>query len=296
MANTIGGINLAQIANMTLQTLLVSLRGVMLKNFTTDFSSDIAAKGESVTTRVATSMSNQDLTAGFAAGDVTSTAKTITLNNYKGRVVQFTDMEVAKGTLELLKRTFIEPAAHAVLKGFIDDLLALVTAANFSQSTTITAANFDADDLADIAATLTGVFVPEDSRFAILKPAYFGSLGKDASLQSATNYGSNSVIKDNLIPRVHGFDIHEYASIPANGEALEGILGNAQGLLIAARVPAVPTDFPGSIETVTDPATGLTLQFREWYAPELGAHKLSVGVIYGVQVGVAGNLIRLVSA
>lgn len=294
MANTIGGINLAQIAQETLRTLQVKLP--MLLNFTHDFSSEVKAKGESVTTRVATAMSNQDLTSGFTAGDVTSTAKTIPLSSYKGRVVGFTDMEVAKGTYEMLRRTFIVPAAFAVVKGFMDDLLALVTAANFSQSALITAENFDADDLADIAATLTDAGVPEDARFALIKSAYFASLGKDNSLQSATNYGSNTVIRDNLIPRVHGFDIHEYASIPANAEALEGILGNAQGLLIAARVPALPANFPGSVETVTDPETGLTLQFREWYATELGIQKLSVGVIYGVAVGVAGNIVRLKSA
>jgi len=131
MSNTIGGINLQQISMMTLDTLLQDMP--MLSSFTTDFSSDVAAKGESVTTRVATAMTNQDLTAGYTPGDVTSSAKTVTLDFFKGRVVAFTDMEVAKGTLDLLQRTFIRPAAHAVVKGFMDDLFALVLAGNFSQ-------------------------------------------------------------------------------------------------------------------------------------------------------------------
>ena len=51
MANTLGGINLAQIAEETLRTL--ALETVNIRPLATDFSMDIADKGESVTTRVA---------------------------------------------------------------------------------------------------------------------------------------------------------------------------------------------------------------------------------------------------
>jgi len=268
----------------------------MLSSFTTDFSSDVAAKGESVTTRVATAMTNQDLTAGYTPGDVTSSAKTVTLDFFKGRVVAFTDMEVAKGTLDLLQRTFIRPAAHAVVKGFMDDLFALVLAGNFSQSTLVTAANWDADDLADLAQQATDAAIPKDDRFAILKPAYFASLSKDNSIQNSQAYGSNSAIVNNVVPRVHGFAIHEYADVPANAQALEGIAGNKQGLILAARVPAIPQNWYGEVSTVSDPQSGLTLQFRSWYDGNAGKQLISVGVIYGVQIGVTGNIIRIRSA
>ena len=81
MPNTIGGINLSVIAQQSLDALLVEMP--VVSAFTTDFSSDVADVGESVSTRVASAVSAGDATSGYSATDVTSTAKTITLDKHK---------------------------------------------------------------------------------------------------------------------------------------------------------------------------------------------------------------------
>lgn len=294
MANTIGGINLAQIAQETLRTLLPQMP--MLSAFTTDFSGDIAIKGESVTTRVATATAAGDASGGYTSSDVTSTAKTITLNKHKHFTMGFTDAEAAKGGLDMLRRTFIEPAANCVVNAFLDDLLALVIAATFANSTLVTAANFDADDVADLAQALSDQNVRRQGRFLLLKPTYTAALVKDNAIQNSQAYGGSEAIRENLSPRVHGFDVHEYTDIPANAEALEGIAGNKQGLIIAARVPGEPENWFGEVQNVSDPDTGLTLQLRQWYEGKDGKHYVTVTVMYGVGVGVAANIHRIRSA
>lgn len=294
MANSLNGVNLAAIAAQSLDVLLPKLpllRSVMA----TDFSSDVATQGESVTTRVATATTAQDFTAAAADQDATTTAKTISLSNYKGTRIAFSDSEWSKSSINL-NEVFIKPAVNGIANAIIDSALALVTNANFGAAGFTGAASaFDADDCADLAATLTSGNVPQDGRFLLINPSYYANLAKDASVQQAYAYGSPSVILENRIPRVHGLSVFEYTDIPGNSENLVGMCGTNQGLLVATRLPAAPANYPGEIETVTDPESGFSLQFRRWYSADDRKYRMEVGVIYGVAVGVAGNVKRIVS-
>ena len=294
MANTLGGVNLAAIAQQSLSALLPKLP-MMRALMAADFSADVATQGESVTTRVATATTAQDFTSTPADQDATTTAKTITLSNYKGTRIGFTDSEWSKSSINL-NDVFIQPAVNGIANAIVDSALALVTNANYGGAAfTGAASTFDADEVADLAATLTAANVAADGRYLLVGPTYFANLAKDAAVQAAYAYGSPDVIRENRIPRVHGFSVHEYTDIPANSEHLVGVAGTKQGLLVATRLPAIPANFPGEVEVVTDPESGFSLQFRRWYSADDRKHRMEVGVIYGVAVGVAGNIKRLVS-
>ena len=293
MANTLNGINLSQIAAYTLETLSAEMP--VVSAFTTDFSADVADVGESVSTRVASAVSAGDATSGYSATDVTSTAKTITLNKHKHFTAKFTDLEIAKGGLDMLERTFVRPAVHSVVNAMMDDLLALVVNATYSNSTTVTAANFGADDVATLAGDLTTLNVPRSPRSMVIKPAYYAALAKDNAIQASYAYGTPSAIRDNSIPSVHGFDVLEYSDIPANSENLEGFVCGKEALIIAARQPALPENWAGSVESVQDPDSGITIQLRNWYEGKDGAQYLTCTLIYGVAAG-TDSLKRIKSA
>lgn len=293
MANTLNGINLSQIAAYTLETLSAEMP--VVSAFTTDFSSDVADVGESVSTRVASAVSAGDATSGYSATDVTSTAKTITLNKHKHFTAKFTDLEIAKGGLDLLERTFVRPAVHSVVNAMMDDLLALVVNATYSNKSTVTAANFGADDVAGLAGDLTTLNVPRSGRAMVIKPAYYAALAKDNAIQASYAFGNPGAIQDNNIPRVHGFDVLEYSDIPANSENLEGFVCGKEALIIAGRQPALPENWAGSTESVQDPDTGITLQLRNWYEGKDGAQYITATLIYGVAAG-TDSLKRIVSA
>jgi len=293
MANSIGGINLAQIAQQTLETLSAEMP--VVSAFTTDFSSDVADVGESVSTRVASAVSAGDATSGYSATDVTSTAKTITLNKHKHFTAAFTDLEIAKGGMDMLERTFVQPAVHSVVNAMMDDLLALVVNATYSNNTVVTAANFGADDVATLAGDLTTLNVPRGGRAMVIKPAYYAALAKDNAIQASYAFGNPGAIQDNNIPRVHGFDVLEYSDIPANSENLEGFVCGKEALIIAGRQPALPENWAGSVESVQDPDTGITLQLRNWYEGKDGAQYITATLIYGVAAG-TDSLKRILSA
>lgn len=295
-SNTLGGVNLSQIAQMTLDALLPKMP--LLKAFTTNFSADVASKGEAVITRVPTATTCAAFSSGYAADaqNATSTAKTVTLSNHIHSTVGFNDAEWSKSSVNLFD-VFIKPLVSGVVNDMVDDVMALVTNANFGAAGfTGAASTLDADDVADMAEGLTTANVPRDGRFLILKPTYHANLAKDNAIQASYAYGGSEAIREGRVPRVHGFDVYEYTDIPGNSENLVGLYGAPQGLLIAARVPAIPDNFPGLIENVTDPDSGLTIQLRKWYSADDGQHYLTGTLIHGVAVGVSGNVKRIVSA
>lgn len=313
MSNTLGGINLQVIAQDSLTTLLAQFP--LVNKFTTDFGGDILQRGESVTTRLASGVAATNIGVdGYVKSDVSSVAKTVTLNKHKGFVMGFQDGEVARGGYDVLRRTFIRPAAHAVVKAVMDDVFLLCTAANFSSvGYNGTTAAFDADAVADISQALTDANVPMANRTLIVRPSLYTSLAKDNAIQAQYASGTNAPLTENLLPRIHGFEINQYSALP-NGSMgvvnagqsnavdftvldnnLRGIAVSPEAILIAARLPATPTNWYGNVATATDAESGLSIQVREWYDGDSGQQKLSMSILYGMTVGNAANLARIIA-
>jgi hypothetical protein len=174
-------------------------------------------------------------------------------------------------------------------------LNAVVTATNFTTSSTITAANFDADDLADLATTLKSTLKAQDEgRVAILAPSYFGNLSKDGDISAAYASGTTSVIIDNVIAKVRGFGIHQVDSIAAGAKSLGSWVSDTQALVVVARMP--DTILGGdviNVETIVDEASGLPLQLVERYSN--GNWSVTASILFGVAKG-TNTLVRITTA
>lgn len=286
MANTIAGVNLAEIAQESLPFLQSTF--APLKALMTDFSADIADRGASVTTRVPTTPTAQDLSSGYSATDVAMTAKTITLSNFQGFVWGFSDLERSKSSI-LLNDLFIQPALDAVGAKIFGDIWNLVLAANFATEVVSSAANFDRNDLVDMAATLTGTKkAPKMNRSFICNPTYYASLVK--SMNAAEIPGFTQEKREGTVPRVAGFDIYQSDLCDNNngtGEDLAGVALHKSALLMAARSVDSSGAAAAGVEVadIVVPDLNLPVQFRRWYDPNSGVLKYSLGVLYGVAVG-----------
>lgn len=281
--NTIAGVNLAQIAEESLpslQSLFAPLAGIV-----TDFSSDVAMEGGSVTTRYPTKPSAVDLSGGYTSQNTTLTAKTVTLDTFYGFVYGFKDAERSKSSL-FLNDLFIQPSLQALGDKIFGDLWNLVVNANFATSSTITAANFDRDDLIDLGTTLTNTKkAPKTGRTVWAAPGHYGSLLK--TLNSAEIPGMTAEKTEGIVPRVAGFDVYASDLCDANAENLAAFAFHRSALLMAGRsVDATGAAAAGvEIEDIIIPGLNLPVQFRRWYDPNAGELKYSVGLLYGVAVG-----------
>jgi len=298
MANTIAGANLAQIAMETLPALQDAF--LPLRAFTTDFSDDIQAQGESVTTRIPTNPTAQDLSSGYSRTDTTLTAITISLDTFYGFVWGFNDAERSKSSIHL-NDTFIEPAIQAISDKVFGDVWNLVNDTNYPAAAAtelaVATASFDRDDVADAAAQLTVNGARKRDRSLILHPTQYGALAKD--LNAADSAGQTTTIGEHRIPRLHGFDVYESSACDDNSVNAYGLACHKSNLLIAARGVDAPEEVRqagGSVETVIIPDLGLPVQFRKWYDLSAGELIYSMGVLYGVKFGVPSAGLKFVTA
>lgn len=291
--NTLNGVNATRISGLTIeamQTYLLPLFGA----FTTDFSQDIEDYGEAVTTRYVTNPTVQNFAATRSAQNSATTARTITLNQYIGVDLGFTDLEQSFSDLDLMNM-YIVPAITAIGENVITNVFTRVTAASFSQNTVITAANFTAANVSLLNEYLNTAKVPLAPRHLVVSPTYAGTLKRDTALSASYAYGNNGVITSGMVPKVYGFDVHEYnGSIPNNSENLAGIATAPQGLLIAARQPKPPRNWAGQTLSITEPKSGLTIQMRDFYDNQ--EQRTQFCVVYGTQIGNPANLWRIKSA
>lgn len=296
MANTLNGVNLARLSQLSLDTLLTET--LPLRQFVTDFSPEVRASGETVTTRFASNWpSVQDMAASKSPGDVTTTARTVTLNNFDGVVIAFDDLERTYSDIELVD-LFVAPAMSTLIEHVTSAALGVITSANgFNATAALAATDMNADAMADLAEALTTQKVPRTGRAAILKPSYYAGLVKDNVIQAVDSSGSSEALRDHRVSRVHGIAPVEYnGNIPAGDANMEGFVGHRNSLCIAARgvnKPAPGTWF-GNISDIVDPTSGLPLQIREYYNGSQMVYEWALN--FGVSHGVTDSGIIIASA
>lgn len=290
--NTLLGVNPQRISKLTLDALRTM--ALPFDAFTTDLSSDVAQAGDSVVTRYVTNPVVQDLNASKAASNSATTARTVTLFHYMGVAIGFSDKEMAFSDIKLTEQ-YILPSLTAMFVNVFGNAAGLVLNASFSQSTVCNATNFNAANVANVGTNLTKANVLQQGRHMIINPDMALTLKKDTAVQASYAYGDSTVIRTGQIPSVYGFQIHEFnGTIPTNSENLIGWGCRPQGLLIATRVPETPRNWYGVVQNITDPVSGITIQFRDYY--DGNQQKTEFGIIYGCQVGNPGNLWRILSS
>lgn len=177
---------------------------------------------------------------------------------------------------------------------------ALVTAATFTNTAiTSTAANWDADDMADAATGLTAAKASKIGRYAVLEPAYYGALAKDNTIQQAYSFGDDGVIKRNLIPSVHGFAINEVTDVAASGDVanLVGWVAAPEAFAVGFRPSFESTEFPtyAAVGSYTEPTTGITITTKVWDGND-GNYHVWAGVGFGISAGQVAALTLIKSA
>lgn len=281
---------MTRISQLTLDALLS--KPLPVTSFWTDFSPDIATYGNAVTTRYPNALTVQNFASAKTPIDSNSVARTITLDKYVGVPVQFTDTEMSFSDVKLLDM-FVKPAINALFENVMATQLALVTVANFSSNNVIAAADFTAANVARIGRIQTALKVP-DNRHIICSPNYAETLKKDTALQASYAYGEGATIRTGVIPKVYNYDVHEWNGTIPTTNNLAAIAFAPQALLLAVRPPVLPRNWYGEVRNITDPATGLTIQFRDYY--DGTTQRTEWCFIYGCQIGNPGNLTRILSA
>jgi len=293
MANTIGTTNANVIAQRALEILVADYS--FLRNSVTDFSSEAAKYNASIYTHRISATTAQDYSQanGYVATATTQTDVQITLNKFKHVSYAVDDQERTSSNINLIER-FAGAAAHALGLQMVGDLLALVTSSSFTSALTQSSATFSYASVVSAGITLNNANVPQHDRYAVLAPSFYGRLLNDSTIVANAQITGEQA-RTAGIGSVAGFNINMYSAVPSNSITLGGFFAQREALLIAARVPEVPTGvpIPGDISVVTEPRTGLSVQVRENYDVVKGLLQRTYALIYGVKAGETSSLVRI---
>lgn len=237
-------------------------------------------------------------TNGYVFGDsYTQGAKEVTINKRK-----YQPLSIPSSTFA--RQPNLDPERVGKMKGLklaadvMADILSVVTFANYGVAPYIAAASGFAFE--QVNETLGGAADaanwPTVLRSLVLKSAYYRNVVTD--LGDVSKYGSDDPVKRGVLQGVAGFDdIYNNQSIPANAQNLVGFACMPSAVLVGFS-PIPPKDAGRIVEydTMSDPDTGLTVEYRRWFDADKDIEKSVIECNYGYAVGEAAALLRIQSA
>lgn len=231
----------------------------------------------------------QNKTAGeiFTKQNPTGTDVSVTLNKHKEVTITIDDVTKAVENQDTLSG-YAEDAAIALAEAVETELAAL----HPSVENTIT---FDGSSATTIDASMlnirkhfTAQKVPQlEQRFMYVDSSVYNKL---LGVDKYTRYdarGQNPSIAEALLLRTYGLEIHESQLIPVTGSpvAYHNLAYTKNALVLASRPLPKPANGTGVMSTViNDSSVGLSLRSLFWYNGDLGAHQLTLDLLFGVAI------------
>jgi ATP-dependent protease ClpP protease subunit len=233
------------------------------------------------------------------AGATNSSSKKITVNKRKYQPLDYSSNDFRR-----------QPYFDAVRLGAMNaeklgvdvlmDILSVVTLANFGAAAkTLATASWTSDDIVDMMGACNDAMWPDAGRSFIMTSALNTVLQKDNNYQLAINIGGTEVIRGGKLPNISGFDVAWMPNLPANGQNLIAFAAFASAILSAF----APVDPAAGVrqqllayEVATDPATGISFNYRHWGNPDADVDREVIECAYGYAAGEAAAIKRAVSA
>lgn len=146
-------------------------------------------------------------------------------------------------------------------------------------------------ELDSVAAIFDNNNVPLEQRFAMLRPDYYRKLGSDSAVNALMQgTGDVSYLSERRLPKMSNFELLNAPYMPT-GSNRQGFLGHKGSLVAKTRLPmdlstAIPgTPVPGSVATITDPSTGISMALVSYYNMQGGFAEWRPELMAGTAVG-----------
>lgn len=295
MANALTSLTHTLLAEKALQAFTAAVAPIT--SFANDFSSDVVEKGDKVKVlTVSAADAAKDFEGTYTVQDADAEGKDVTIDKRKYTSWGLTT-ENLRNMPQLSLDRFAEQKGFQLAKAVLQDVLSLVTNANFGAAAfTGAATSFDADDVADIENVCDVADWPESMRSLLLSPAYHNAVVKDNQVQGTIGLSASEVLRNSRINQLHNFDVIKSNLIPGNSENLVGLAAHPDAIACAMRA-LQPEDTSNliSFEIITNEA-GMVLVFKEWYDPDTDTTKRVLEANYGYLLTNAAAIERIVSA
>ena len=295
---SITGLNDDIISSAALKAFVDSLHP--LNAFSVNYNAEAARKGEVVSIPLISSITASTFNNTYegADGDVTLTAREVTIDKHFLSTVDFTDTQWSKSsalTPQMLADIGAEQG-RAVAQAFISSAWGLITTANFGAAVvSFTSASFAMADVRKARLELTKSKAPQNDRALFIEPdAYDALLSDSTNILANLNFGSEGV-REGVVRRLAGMNVYESTLIPATNVGasitLAGFAVHPSAIAVAIRTlqPQAPSEYLEA-RTVVDPVSGIGLGYRRHYNTANGTHFLNFEVVGGFTYGITAGL------
>jgi len=295
---SITGLNDDIISSSALKAFVDSLHP--LNAFSVNYNAEAARKGEVVSIPLISSITASTFNNTYegADGDVTLTAREVTIDKHFLSTVDFTDTQWSKSsalTPQMLADIGAEQG-RAVAQAFISSAWGLITTANFGAAVvSFTSASFGMADVRKARLELTKSKAPQNDRALFIEPdAYDALLSDSTNILANLNFGSEG-IREGVVRRLAGMNVYESTLIPATNVGtsitLAGFAVHPSAIAVAIRTlqPQAPSEYLEA-RTVVDPVSGIGLGYRRHYNTANGTHFLNFEVVGGFTYGITAGL------
>lgn len=229
-----------------------------------------------------------DKTAGdtFTKQNPTATSVSVSLDTHKEATFTIDDVTKVLENQNTLMG-YGEDGAIAIAEAIETDLLDLHPSITNTET-------FDNTSEATVESSMLNIrkfFVDQkvpmtEPRYMVVSPTVYNELLDTDKFSRYDARGTGEQITSGRLINAYGLEIFESQLIPTSGSpvAYHNIAFTRNGLILASRPLPVPQGFGGSYAVINDEDLGLSLRSMFWYNADIGAHQLTLDVLYGVAI------------
>jgi len=264
-----------------------------ITRFARNFSPSAGQRGDQILVPLISTLTATTFSAYNICGG-TKTVATINLNKHK--IVQVGQLDITyHSSSESNLRDFGYQMGKALGTLILQDVLSLVTTANFTSVAAVSVIDFDTVELRAARLALNKNDVPTEPRVALIEADPYDALLSVTNFVQAYMFKDSAVLQEGKIMRALGMDFYEHNGLFTSTASVMALCAHPDAIAIGMRYLA-PQEGHKYTEAapVTDSETGLTLGLRDHYDENTGTRYINLEALYGYSVGLTycGRIIK----
>jgi hypothetical protein len=263
-----------------------------LRAFSRDLSGATAAVGNAVYVPRIDAVTATTFNQSYTGTGGTVNTITVSLDKHRIQTIDLTDVQQLNSSAAKIEN-FARQQGQALAKIVLQDIWSVITTTNFGAAVVTTAAsNWSKTQVRALRKQLSQSNVDLSQVSLVLDTETHDALLGDASISPASAYGGAEAIREGRIPRLMGFNVYESNVIPLNSISLTAFACHPDAIAVAMRNinTVVPDGVYQGLETLTDPASGISMGYRRYYDGGTGKVYASVECLFGYAAGLTPGL------
>jgi hypothetical protein len=268
-------------AQEALQAFVASL--TPLNAFSRDFSSQAAQRGNAVYVPRVDAVTSTTFNQSYTGSGGTINTITVNLDKHRINTVDLTDVQQLNSSAAVITN-MARQQGKSLAKMVLQDIWSQLTIPNFGAAIVTTAAsNWSRTQVRAMRKALIESDVDMSLASLVADVDIYDALLGDSNITQAFQYGGSEAIREGRIPRLFGMNVYETNVLPSLTTTIGAFIVHPDSMAVAMRQfsSVVPTSAYEAFETVTDPESGITMQYRRLYDPNVGKMYASFECLFG---------------